>query len=82
MLKIRLRRPGKLVKGRYHQKIVVTEAKFAREAKFLAQVGYYDPLRKLLHFDIPEYEAWLKKGAKPSEKVASLVKRYKKQVPK
>jgi len=78
MLKIRLGRPGKSVKGRTHYKIVVTEAKSARESSFSAQVGHYDPARKLLKIDIPEYETWIKKGAKPTETVASLFKKYKK----
>lgn len=74
-----MRRSGKAVKGRRHCKIVVTETEFARESKFLAQIGYYDPSRKLLKFDIPQYENWIKKGAKPTETVASLFKRYKKE---
>ena len=79
MLKIRLRRPGKSVKRRYHYKIVVTEARSPRESKFVAQVGYYDPSHKLLNFEIKPYEAWIKKGAKPTETVATLFKRYKKK---
>jgi len=79
MLKIRLRRPGKSAKGRYHYKIVVSEAKAARESKFVVQVGHYDPSRELLKIDIPKYEDWIKKGAKPTETVAALLKRYKKQ---
>jgi len=79
MLKIRLRRPGKSVKGRYHYKIVVTEAKSARESKFVVQLGYYDPSHKLLKFEISKYEAWIKKGAQPTETVATLFKRYKKK---
>jgi len=75
-----LRRPGKSVKRKYHQKIVVTEARAARDSKFIAQIGYYDPSRKLLNFDISKYEAWIKKGAKPTETVATLFKRYKKKV--
>lgn len=78
MLRIRLRKPGKSVKHRYHFKIVVTEAKNPRESKFVAQVGYYDPSRKLLKVDIEEYQTWIKNGAKPSETVASLFKKYKK----
>lgn len=78
MLKIRLRRPGKSVKGRRHNKIVVIETKLARDSKFVAEIGYCDPARKLLKFNIPEYEAWVKKGAKPTETVATLFKRYKK----
>ena len=79
MLKIRLRRPGKSIKRRYHYKIVVTEAKRARESRFVAQIGYYDPSQKLLKFDISKYEAWVKKGARPTETVATLFKRYKKK---
>jgi len=77
MLKIKLRRPGKSVKRRYHYKIVVAEARSARESKFVAQIGYYDPTHKLLKFDIAKYEEWIKKGAKPTETVATLSKRYK-----
>jgi len=79
MLKIRLRRPCKSLKRRYHYKIVVTEAKSARESKFIAQLGYYDPSQKLLNFDVSKYEAWFKKGAKPTETVATLFKKYKRQ---
>lgn len=78
MLKIRLRKPGKSIRGRRHYKIVVTEARNARESSFTAQVGHYDPLRKLLKFDMAEYANWVKKGAKPTDTVASLFKRYKK----
>jgi small subunit ribosomal protein S16 len=56
----------------------VTEAKNPRESKFVTQVGYYDPSRKLLKLDIEKYQTWIKKGAKPSETVGSLFKRYKK----
>lgn len=80
MLKIRLRRPGKSIKGRYHYKIVVTEARSARESKFTAQLGHYDPSCKLLKIDIEKYESWIKKGAQPTETVASLFKRYKKTI--
>ena len=79
MLKIRLRRPGKSVKRRYHYKIVVTEAKNARESKFVEQIGHYDPSQKLLKFVISKYEAWIKKGAKPTETVATLFKRYRRE---
>jgi len=79
MLKIRLRRPGKSIKRRYHYKIVVTEAKNARESKFVEQIGHYDPSQKLLKFVISKYEAWIKKGAKPTETVATLFKRYRRE---
>jgi small subunit ribosomal protein S16 len=79
MLKIRLRRPGRSVKRRYHYKIVVIEAKSARESRFVAELGYYDPSCKLLKFNIADYEAWVNKGATPSETVATLFRKYKKK---
>lgn len=77
MLKIKLRKPGKSVKGRRHYKIVVAEAKSARESKFVAELGHYDPSRKLLKIDIPKYEIWIKKGAQPTDTVRTLFKKYK-----
>ncbi len=76
MLKIRLRRPGKSIKGRTHQKIVVTEKKWARESKFIDQLGYYDPALDLLKIDTEKYKEWIGKGAQPSETVASLFRNY------
>lgn len=78
MLRIRMRRPGKAAKGKYHFKIVVIERSAARDGKFLEQLGYYDPSRELLSFNCEKYDKWVKKGAKPTETVASLFKRYKK----
>jgi small subunit ribosomal protein S16 len=79
MLRIRLRRPGKSVKGIRHYKIVVIDSKSARDARFVDELGHYDPSRKLLKINITRYEDWFKKGAKPTETVASLFKKYKKQ---
>ena len=82
MLRIRLQRPGKSVKGKYHQKIVVIERGDARDSSFKAQLGYYDPVNELLKVEVDKYESWIKKGAQPTETVVSLVKKYKKQVSK
>jgi len=79
MLKIRLQRPGKSVKGRYHYKIVVMESKLARDSKFLSQLGYYDPSKNILKLDIAGYEKWVKNGAKPTETVASLFRKCKRK---
>ena len=78
MVRIRLMKPGKSVKGRCHYKIVVMESTKPRDSNFIAQVGFYDPSRKILEVDLAKYEVWAKKGAKSTETVASLVKRYKK----
>ncbi len=78
MLKIRLMKPGKSVKRRYHFKIVVTEARSARDSKFVEQIGYYDPSRDISEFNLEKYEGWIKKGAQPTETVASIAKKYRK----
>jgi small subunit ribosomal protein S16 len=79
MLRMRLRRPGKAAKGRYHFKIVVIDQRRARDSKYIEQLGHYDPSRQLLKLDTERYESWFKKGAKPTETVASLYKKVKKQ---
>ena len=79
MLKIRLRRPGKSVKRRYHYKIVVIESTRARESRFIDEIGHYDPARNLLKFNTDAYQRWFDKGARPTETVATLFKKYKKQ---
>ena len=78
-LRIRLRRPGKSAKRRYHYKIVVTERNRPRESAFVEEIGYYDPSRKILKIDGEKYTQWVKKGAQPSQTVASLFKRSQKQ---
>ncbi len=77
MLKIRLMKPGKSVKRRYHFKVVVTEARSPRDSKFVEQIGYYDPSRKISHIDLEKYDEWIKKGAKPTATVASLAKKHR-----
>ncbi|MBU2102604.1 MAG: 30S ribosomal protein S16 [Candidatus Omnitrophota bacterium] len=78
MLRIRLRRPGKVTKGRYHSKIVVMERQSARDARFIEELGYYDPSQDLLKLDVGLYEAWVSKGAQPTDTVKSLYKKVKK----
>jgi len=82
MLRIRLRKSGKSIKRRYHFKIVVSEVQKARESDFVEEIGFYDPSKDLLKIDIEKYQEWIKKGAKPTETVKSLCKRYKNQIDK
>jgi len=78
MLRIRLRKPAKCIKHRYHFKIVVADARESREGRFVEEVGYYDPANDLLKMDLEKIQDWIKKGAQPTETVKSLIKRYKK----
>lgn len=76
MLKIKLARFGKKKQPAY--RIVVNEAKSKRDGQYVAMVGRYAPTEqpKVLEIDVPAFEAWVKKGAQPTETVASLFKRY------
>ena len=77
---IRLRKPGKSVKRRYHYKVVVDEKRSKKDGRFIAQLGYYDPSvkPKIVHIDLEKYAQWVKKGAVPTPTVKSLAKKLKK----
>ena len=81
-LRIRLQKPGKSIKRRYHYKVVVMEARSPRQGRFVDEVGYYDPACKLLKIDIEKYKDRVKKGARPTKTVEGLAKRYAKGLKK
>ncbi len=73
-VRIRLMRMG--TKKRPHSKIVVMDAREERDGLFLEQVGVHDPTKNpstVLKADRVEH--WLKRGAKPTESVAHLIRR-------
>lgn len=74
MLKIKLVRFGK--RNQPHFRIVVNEAKDKRDGSYVEMIGYYVPSQtpKVLELDIKKYQAWLAKGAQPTETVAYLAK--------
>ncbi len=75
MLKIKLARFGK--KHQAHYRIVINEARDKRDGKYTALIGHYSPVApKQLTIDIKAYEEWVQKGAKPTETVAALFKRF------
>ena len=77
MLKIKLARFGKKKQPVY--RIIVNEAKSKRDGQYVALLGRYSPTEtpKILEIDFKAYEAWLAKGAQPTETVAALAKRLK-----
>lgn len=81
MLKIKLARFGK--RGQPHFRIVVNEAKSKRDGQYVAKIGEYAPTHqpKILTVDLKAYEAWLAKGAQPTDTVAALVERSKSKDP-
>ncbi len=72
MLKIKLARFGK--RNQPHFRIVINEARDKRDGSYVEMIGYYAPAQtpKILELDIKKYEAWIAKGAQPTDTVASL----------
>jgi small subunit ribosomal protein S16 len=81
MVTIRLTRRGAKKQPFYH--VVVTDSRQRQGGMTLEQVGYFNPIpagkQRALELNIERIDYWLSKGAKPSERVAHLVKRHKKQ---
>ena len=73
MVRIRLSRRGK--KKRPFYRIVVTDIRTKRDGAPIDQIGTYDPITKSLKIDKEKAESWIKKGAKPTETVISLLKK-------
>ena len=76
MLKIKLARFGK--KNQPHYRVIVNEARSKRDGQSVALLGHYAPTQtpKVLQIDMEAYNGWIKKGAQPTDTVASLAKRF------
>ena len=75
MLSIRLRRMGSTKKPFF--RVVVIEARTARDSSFVEVLGYYNPRTKPERLEIKRdrLDHWLKVGAQPSDSIRTLVKR-------
>jgi len=76
MLSIRMRRVGS--KKKPYFRVVVTEAKSARESSFVENVGTYNPRSKpaLVEINKERLQHWLKLGAQPSDSVRTLMAKH------
>lgn len=76
MVTIRLSRTGAKRRPFYH--IVVTDSRRARDGRFIERLGFFNPVargqQEALRVDRERAEYWLGQGARPSERVASLLK--------
>ncbi len=72
---LRMTRRGAKKKPFY--RIVAADSRSPRDGKFLEMLGTYDPLKSEnnLKIDSEKVTSWIKKGAKPSETVAALLKK-------
>ena len=75
MLAIRLRKAGS--KKRPFYRVVVTDARVARDSSFVEVLGSYNPRTtpETLTIDRERFDHWVKAGAVPSDTVRTLVAR-------
>lgn len=76
MLSIRMRRAGS--KKKPYFRVVVTEARSARESSFVENLGTYNPRSKPAQVEINKerIQHWLKQGARPSDSVRTLLAKH------
>ncbi len=89
-LVIRMARAGTKKRPVYH--IVVADSRSPRDGRFIERLGFFNPLlpkekTERLKLDLEKVQAWMKKGAQPSDRVmrfldaAGVAKREKRNNP-
>ena len=82
-LVIRLARAGTKKRPVYH--VVVADNRAPRDGRFIERLGYFNPLlpkekTERLKLDLEKVQAWMKKGAQPSDRVMVIPKQYLKTI--
>lgn len=74
---IRLRRTGTTKRPSY--RVVVTDSRSPRDGRFIEIIGHYNPLSDppTVKIDRAKAQAWISKGAQPSNTVKRLMQRAK-----
>ena len=75
MVKIRLRRMG--AKKAPFYRVVVADSRFARDGRFIEEIGYYDPTKEpsVVKSDAEKAKQWLSNGAQPTDTVREILKK-------
>ena len=75
MVKIRLRRVG--AKKAPFYRVVVADSRFARDGRFIEEIGYYDPTKEpsVVKIDAEKAKQWLDNGAQPTDTVREILKK-------
>jgi small subunit ribosomal protein S16 len=80
MVSIRLTRGGAKKRPFYH--IVVTDQRNRRDGRYIERLGFFNPVARgneeKLRLDVARIEYWVGHGARPSDRVAALLKAYRK----
>ena len=75
MVVIRLRRLGAKKRPFYH--VIVADKRYAATGRFIEQVGIFNPIAAgkevRLRLDVEAINAWIAKGAQPSDRVKRLL---------
>jgi small subunit ribosomal protein S16 len=73
--RIRLRRMGR--RGQSYFRIVVADQRSPRDGRFVATIGHYNPRTNPaeIRVNADQAQAWLAKGATPTDTVRSLLKK-------
>ena len=73
-VKIRLRRMG--AKKAPFYRVVVADARYPRDGRFIEEIGYYDPTKEpsVIKIDNDKAKQWIKNGAQPTDTVKKLLK--------
>lgn len=78
MVVIRLARSGSKKNPFYH--VVIADRRNRRDGRFIERIGYFNPVAKgesiRLELQADRIDHWVKLGAKPTERVSSLVKEF------
>ena len=81
MVSIRLSRTGAKKRPFYH--IVASDSRKARDGRYIERLGFFNPIavegEEGLRLDLGRIDHWVGQGAQMSERVAALVKAYRKQ---
>ena len=76
MLTIRMARAGTKKRPFYH--VVVADSRMPRDGRYIERLGYFNPLmakdnKDRLKLDLEKVQAWMKKGALPTDRVARFL---------
>lgn len=73
--KIRLTRHGS--KKHPFYRIVAASTAAPRDGRFIQQLGHYDPTQNpaVIKIELDKLDAWIRRGARPTETVARLMKK-------
>jgi small subunit ribosomal protein S16 len=81
MVTIRLSRGGSKKRPFYH--VTVADHHRSRDGRFIERVGFFNPIAKGaeegIRLDIERLDYWVRQGAQLSDRVAKIVKDYRKQ---